>query len=170
MFATVYDVFAFSIVGMAIIGTVIGVFSPAAEHGLNALLDSTFGSLVWWFFSGLLAIILIAFFLTEFGATPGKWIWGIRLESKNGEALPFGVMLKRELTMFFLGFGANLGPLIIGVGVAARSYILKTGEAYWDTTYGTRTLYRENSAYRMAIGVSALLCIVLIVSVLPASQ
>lgn len=165
--ATVYDMLAFTIGGMAVLTTLIWMFSPATAHALDALSDDNAERYAWWFIAGLVAVPLMAFFLSEFGATPGKWVFGIRLERMDGGPLDYPLMLRRELMMLFLGYGANLGIVTLGAGFWARAILLKTGQTKWDAACGTRVLYREHSIYRITIGLSALWCLFIVAYALP---
>ena len=58
-----------------------------------------------------------ALFICRMGATPGKWLFGIRVEAADGRLLRFGQAAERALRVWFqgLGLGIPLASLITSI-------------------------------------------------------
>ncbi|MDR2788637.1 MAG: RDD family protein [Candidatus Accumulibacter sp.] len=83
----------------------------------------------------LLAILWLpveAACLSTFGATPGKWIFGIQVKKRDGERLPYGESLRRAFGT--LMYGMAFGVPFLGLFTCAYSYhrLKKTGATAWD--------------------------------------
>ncbi len=78
------------------------------------------------------SVLVNSLFLSKFGTTPGKWIFGIRLEHSYGRRLTFGEAASRESQVFTKGDG-----LTIPIYSSYRNYksykAAKNGEELpWD--------------------------------------
>lgn len=74
----------------------------------------------------LAAIPIEAAFLHFWGATPGKWVMGIRLEHYLGGRIPYSSVLERSFSVFWSGQGARIP--ILSEWLQFRHYCLYTGK------------------------------------------
>jgi uncharacterized RDD family membrane protein YckC len=93
---------------------------------------------------GPVTAIINALMLSAFGATPGKWLCGVRVVRKDGAPLAFVTALKRELAALILGCGLYL-PLIgiIAMGIG-HTNLRRDGATSWDAGRGLLVLQRRN--------------------------
>lgn len=90
----------------------------------SSLVGSIIVCLVW--------MPMEALFLCLFGATPARWLYGIRVTHPDGKLLTFGEAIKRSFLVFVLGQGCTT---IIGIITSLLAYrrLTKTGTTRWDT-------------------------------------
>jgi hypothetical protein len=82
------------------------------------------------------------------GATPGKWLLGLRVSRADGEALPVGLSLLRSIRVYLMGMGMShpiLLPLCHGF---SWWFVRKHGSALWDGASGIRVSIRSISPWR----------------------
>ena len=75
---------------------------------------------------------LEAMCITYFGATPGKWLFGIRVMDKSGSRLSFGLAMQRTLYILLVGEGLRIPILTSLTNLLAYDRILNTGKTLWD--------------------------------------
>lgn len=87
-------------------------------------------------FGGVLLYIfwmpIEAAFLTFWGATPSKWIFGIRVARKTGEKLSYSDALKRTLSVWIQGDGFGIPFVSLFTRFFAYRHLTKTGTTVWD--------------------------------------
>lgn len=95
-----------------------------------------------------LTLILEPIFLHCFGATPGKWIMGLRLEGEGGRKLSLADARARTWGMLWRGEGLTLP--IYGLIRLWKSYRSCEGgeEASWDFENSTVYILRDTKTYR----------------------
>lgn len=73
-----------------------------------------------------------AVFLSAFGATFGKWVFGIRVQNSDGKLLSYGKAFIRSCKVLLFGLVFNLP--IINMVACLLSYmkLVKTGSTVWD--------------------------------------
>lgn len=82
------------------------------------------------------------------GATPGKWLLGLRVSRADGDALPVGLSLLRSIRVYLMGMGMShpiLLPLCHGF---SWWFVRKNGSALWDGASGIRVSIRSISPWR----------------------
>ncbi len=77
-------------------------------------------------------IPLEAMCITYFGATPGKWLFGIRVKDRSGSRLIFSSAIKRTLYMYVVGAGLGLPIVTIFTLFFSFTRLLQTGTTVWD--------------------------------------
>lgn len=120
--------------------------------------------------AGLLASLLTPFFISLFGATPGKYIFGIQVRDKNLKKLPILTSLKREFLVCTKGMGFGLPIVSLFTYVFSYSTLKKRGTTSWDKTLICNVLYRENNLKQKILYIIGMVaCIfIFVVILLPA--
>lgn len=109
------------------------------------------GMMMNFWFNYLMMIVWIlieAAMVHRWGATPGKWLLGLRISRLDGERLPVGLSLLRSVRVYLMGMGMShpiLLPLCHGF---SWWFVRKHGSALWDGTSGIRVSIRTISPWR----------------------
>lgn len=111
-----------------------GKNNPFAE-----LFFGTYGA-VWVLDRPVFIVVLIyvlwvpieAAFLTWFGATIGKWAFGIRVLDADGNRLSYGPALERSLWVLSTGVAFGIPFVILVSGFIAYKRLEKKGVTFWD--------------------------------------
>ncbi len=89
-------------IGVILLALVFGIFETLL--GMTDALSQigVFGDYIVW-------VIYSTFFLSIWSSTPGKMLYGLRVEKDDGDSLGFGTSLKRSLLqpLSFVFFGAG---------------------------------------------------------------
>lgn len=120
--------------------------------GQSPLVGSIILCLVW--------MPIEAFFLSLFGATPAKWLFGIRVAHPDGILLSFGEAIRRSFLVFVQGFGCNIPFISLITSLFAYRRLTKTGTTRWDTATNAVVTHKKWGVGR------ALACIVCIIAAL----
>lgn len=147
--ARVIDLTLLGLIGMAPIFILLLVLAPDAGDWLvgGSWIASLFvlGPLSWF-----VAAPINAFFLTRWRATPGKWLFGLRVSGAEGGRLRFRQALTRELHLLF--WGAGLGLPLIGLLCMVRSYfdLENDNRTRWDAAAGSLVEARGIAGWQLA--------------------
>ncbi|MDR3500959.1 MAG: RDD family protein [Legionella sp.] len=95
--------------------------------------------------AGLLTSLLTPFSISLFGATPGKYIFGIQIRDKNFKKLPILTSLKREFLVCTKGMAFGLPIVNLFAYIINYSRLKKRGITSWDKALICNVLYRENN-------------------------
>lgn len=95
---------------------------PAGE-GLNTVA----GYAAWFVMMPLEALLLHLW-----GTTPGKWVFGIRIEAAEGGYLSFSEALRRSWKVFYAGMGMNVPILNLYCMYSAYKAHSDTWDTEWD--------------------------------------
>ncbi len=106
----------------------------------------------------LIWIPVEAFFLSRFGATPGKWLFGISVIRKDGSRLNFNTALERSGTVFAKGMGLGLGFITPFTQAWSFWQIVSRGETTWDREYSSAVVWHRKY-FRACLGVVLLLAL-----------
>lgn len=99
--------------------------------------------------AGLLAYIPVeAWFLCQFGATPGKWLFGIRVRYRNGAPLELDDAFKRSFRVWAQGLFMGLPILSLLTLFLAYFRLQKTGGTAWDNAVKSVVTHAEWSPLR----------------------
>lgn len=146
-FACVFDVSVCLFAYLLLVLLLILIPNPLSVVVLNPVslmhndLDPLFFSIFYYLFFAGAFVSLRAFCVAKTRTTPGKWISGLRVETKSGTRLLFGQAVEREGRMFVLGMGAGFWPITLVTGIVAYIKLRRRGETSWDERLGVRTLY-----------------------------
>lgn len=122
------------------------VFATLAPERADALAES--GSLWATFFVLLVYVPFEALLLAGSGSTPGKRLFALKVQRRNGEALDFRTALERSARVFVLGQGCGAPILTQIVKLIAFSRFQRTGSTLWDQRSGTEVVYGQMSEGR----------------------
>ena len=121
-----------------------------AAMSTPAQLDSLFGnpwlvgplSAVIW----LLAIIPInAMLIGWTGSSPGKFMFGLKVLSKDHKPMGFGAALAREILVYLQGMGLGIPIVTLITHIAAYQRVTRRGDASWDESAKHLYLYRNHT-------------------------
>jgi len=152
-----FDYFLASILGIV----VILLFFPEAaggvffEEGIYLL-----GSVVvfGWVF-------IEAFLLSTLGATPGKWLFNIKIVLPSGEKPDFSVALSRSFMVWWRGMGVDF-PLISQITQIVSYFKLKKhGQTSWDRDSGLDVVHEKVGPFRVFLIVLMFLVVIFTVIV-----
>jgi uncharacterized RDD family membrane protein YckC len=102
----------------------------------------------------LASLLLESFCLAVFGATPGKWLMGVRVRDAKGAKLSFGAALRRWFYVFAIGRGLGI-PLIglITAWVSFQHYETEGATAY-DQQLAVNVDRPQIAQWRWVIGIA----------------
>ncbi len=90
----------------------------------------------------LLMLIVEPFFIGIAGATPGKWLLGIRVTRADGRNLGYGGAFMRTLLVIPFGLGFYV-PFLSFVAMVVQFAIVQNGKpATWDEIVGSKVEHR----------------------------
>lgn len=109
----------------------------------------------------LLWVPIEAALLANFGTTPAKWVFGIRVLKVNGRKLTFAEALQRAA--FVCIYGDGFGVPIIALFTRAYAYdkLKKTGTTKWDTISASAILHSKWGAGRI-VGATVVVTVALL--------
>lgn len=110
---------------------------------MHDLLDLLLGMFCW-----VILIPIEALLLARFGTTPGKWLWGIRVEHADGRHLTPTEAFDRTCKVF--RYGAGFALPIYGAWREYKSYRLVTDGLPTDWDEGCTIVLRDERAWRIA--------------------
>lgn len=142
---------------LLIMAFVISAF-PSVEEKIGSIVSANPASYFFMILGGFILSILIliiyeALFLTLFGTTIGKALFGMRVKNKDGSKLNFGTAFSRSShayasgLWFLLGFPAlSIWPLL-----RSLSFIRQNHETVWDKSCGTTLFMKRIWIFRALI-------------------
>jgi|CXWL01.1.fsa_nt_gi uncharacterized RDD family membrane protein YckC len=90
----------------------------------------------------VLMLIVEPFFIGIAGATPGKWLLGIRVTRADGRNLGYGGAFMRTLLVIALGLGFYV-PFLSFLTMVVQFAIVQNGKpATWDEILGSKVEHR----------------------------
>lgn len=126
-----------------LIGFCLATFAPERAEAL-----AENGSL-WIGFVVLFAYVPFeALLLASSGATPGKRLFALRVQRRDGAPLDFRTALERSARVFVIGQGCGAPILTQVVKLVAFARFQRTGGTLWDQRSGTEVLYGPMSEGR----------------------
>jgi len=143
----------------------VGYVFPASVEGYLKLLENPVTAGIYLY---LLWIPVEAAFLSSFGATPAKWIFGIRVVAANGRKLRYGEAVKRTCLVWLQGEGLGIPIVAIFTRLFAYRRLTKTGTTLWDSSTGSVVEHLEWSAARAVGSVLSVFLAVMILASLNA--
>ena len=105
---------------------------------------------------GLVELLIIIFIepllLAKFKTTPGKALFGIKIQHEDGSALSYMEGVKRTLNLAFYGLGLGLPLICFITMISSYSKYSHGEESIWNVKSGAVTDYRKMSDCRIWIG------------------
>lgn len=140
------------------VGLVWWVYVPPAEIGWLTL--TLFGMTTLFF-----VLLAEPLFVSRLGATPGKWVFGIRILNPDGSRLALRQALHRADMVWAKGLGAG-APFITPFLMAAQHYQLsRDAKTFWDEEGGFEVQHEPVRSSRV-IGAIAFAVVVVLAVVL----
>jgi len=157
LFARTVDVSTLGFVLLMLLAFTIGATAPEhAERFGNALQNPIAAGVILYFVWMPAEVIC----LTLFGATPAKWLFGIRIVAVDGNHLSIGASLRRTLLVWIQGTGLGIPLVALFTQLFAYKRLTKTGTTLWDSATGALVHHRPWGFAR------ALACTVTVIAVL----
>lgn len=103
----------------------------------------------------LLLVPIEAVFISQFGATPGKGLFGIKVTHPDGSLLSFGQALDRSFRVLAQGLGFGFVLFTVIAELFAYNRLTKTGTTLWDTATDAEVQHQEWGAFRMLACIAA---------------
>lgn len=130
--------------------------------GFQTSLDTL---LPWSLLQGFLALVLAALgsalLYGHTATTPGKFLFGLRVEGTQGGPPGFRRALRREVDVMVRGMGLGVPIIALVTQIVGYTTLTREGQSSWDgDAHGTVVLYRAAGATRTLL---ALLGIVVLV-------
>lgn len=126
---------------------------------LNAFMPTQMGRILGVLDNPILAAVVFLLFLMPieacllslFGATLGKWLFGIRITHSNGNLLSFSEALKRSCLVFVQGVGLGIPLIAIFTQIFAYRRLTKTGQTKWDFSINALVHHKKWGVFRWII-------------------
>ncbi len=98
-----------------------------------------------------------AWFLSRWGATPGKMLLNVRVTTREGGRLSYATAWRRSLSVFVMGLGCRLPWLVFLT--QAFSYVLlrRTGRTHWDRGLDLRVEHGRVEWSRVVLSLAIIL-------------
>jgi len=93
-------------------------------------------------------IFVDSIFLTTFGTSPGRWLFGLYVVDTNGNKLSFGSAISRSIMLSIQGLcvGLPLFPLITMYFAYKR--LKSTGSTLWDISSKSMVIHKPSTFFR----------------------
>ena len=139
------DTFVYSLV----FGMLLGAVSKVS--GLNLEIGTALLTIL-----GVVAGTLLfePFLLSDWGTTPGKLLFGVRIRNVDGSKLSFEQAAKRSLSVVIKGLGLAI-PLF-GIPLMIRQYLIlkKKGRTSWDENLNVISSHQQVGEFRAFLGLT----------------
>ena len=110
-----------------------------------------------------------AVFLSLFGTTPAKWLFGIRVTHPGGDLLSFSEALNRSFLVFVQGVGIGIPFVALITQLFAYRRLTKTGTTLWDTSASAVVIHKKWGVLRALVCTTSVFCVLILVSALNAA-
>jgi uncharacterized RDD family membrane protein YckC len=126
--------------------------ATAAEQAPGSVLEEFMeapiigGFLLYLVLNLVLTLIWIpaeAAFLSRFGATPTKWLFGIRVVHSSGQFLSYSQALKRSFLVWIQGMGLGIPFVALFTQLFAYRRLTTTGMTLWDTSTSAVVTHKQ---------------------------
>ncbi|TYT27020.1 RDD family protein [Luteimonas viscosa] len=136
-FARMIDVFVFSFVAIFVVVIYLELLQADTERvdRLLGLFEGLGGTVLSNVISPIVAIPPIALLLAS-GQTPGKWLFGIRVRTREGRRMGFVLALRREATIYVRGLGLGLPLVTLYTMATSFGDLSNNGITRWDRSLG----------------------------------
>ena len=155
-FARMVDVSTLGLALLFILAFIVGILFPEHAIGFSKAMEN---KIISGFLLFLLWLPLEAILLSSTGTTLGKWIFGIRVLSLDGNKLLFSGALKRTSLVWIQGIGFGIPFVAIFTQLFGYRRLTRTGTTLWDSSVNSAVTHKEWGPVR------AIICILCVLSV-----
>lgn len=143
---------------------ILGLVAPSLFKSINFVLFSMVPTTFLWCF-------IEAFFLSKWGATPGKALLRVSVRNLDGSLLNYGSALLRSFDVWVRGLGFHLPLVVLLTLIAGQKRLTKNGITLWDQSRNLRVIHEKIGVVRAIVAtVLVLASIYFMVPTLPTSQ
>ncbi|MCI5127289.1 MAG: RDD family protein [Candidatus Electrothrix sp. AUS3] len=114
----------------------------------------------------ILMLPVEALFLSAFGYTPAKWLFGIQVLSSNGEKLSYSKAAFRSILVWIQGNAFGIPCVCLITNLFGYYNLTKNGHASWDEIADSIVRYRKLSFMRIIFCILAVFLVLVIYSIL----
>ncbi|MBF0185969.1 MAG: RDD family protein [Magnetococcales bacterium] len=107
-------------------------------------------------------------FLSLFGTTPAKWLFGIKVAHSGGNLLSLSESLNRSFLVLVQGMGFGIPFVALFTQLFAYRRLTKTGTTLWDTSSGAVVLHKKWGVVRALVCTAAVFGVLILMSALNA--
>ena len=152
--------------GLALFLLLIFAFSATMPEQAAALTKGIENPIIASVVLYLIWVPVEALLLSLFGATPAKWLFGIRVTHPSGEFLSFSEALNRSFLVFVQGVGFGIPFVALFTQLFAYRRLTKTGSTLWDTSVNAVVLHRKWGVLRGLVCTTAVFGVLSLVGAL----
>ncbi|MHD0644892.1 DnaJ domain-containing protein [Pseudomonas aeruginosa] len=137
-----------------LVGYFVSIYASA--HLLRIDLEAALGdSFLGWLAVGLVSVVFFdAIFIHLFRATPGKWLFNIRVASVDGSNLTIFQSVHRSVLVCVVGQAFQL-PFLSAIAAIFSYYRLKrTNSTYWDVEVGSEVACAKIGPFKVIFSVA----------------
>ena len=138
-FARIVDLSFFSIVYGSIAGVVIGLLQPQL---LETMLFTN--PLVLTMVNAYFASILSGLFVGGVGTSPGKYLFGLKLRTINGELLGLTNGVRRDMRVYVQGLAFGIPIVLYMTAFWSKGILEKEGVTPWDKGQYTMSVMKDS--------------------------
>ena len=165
LFARTVDISTAGFVVFSLLIFALSVTMPEQAAGFvkaieNPIIASVVLYLVW--------LPAEAVFLSLFGTTPAKWLFGIRIAHPGGDLLSFSESLNRSFLVFVQGVGLGIPFIALFTQLFAYRRLTKTGTTLWDTSASAVVCHKKWGVLRSLFCTAAVFGVSILMSALNA--
>lgn len=107
--------------------------------------------------------------LAFWGATPAKWLFGIKVTGMDSGRLSIGASFQRASMVFVQGAGLGIPIVALFTQLFAYRRLTKTGQTLWDRGAGTIVQHKKWGIFRAMACTAAVIFVLAVLSVLNAA-
>ena len=128
--------------------------SLTSSLGLN---DYSFG-----FICCFLWIFVESFFLSQWGSTPGKWIYATSVKKRNGNNLKYSDALKRSFAVWIKGIGLGIPIVAFFTQINAYNTLEREKITSWDKEGNSVVFHSKIGWWRIILIIFCFLILVIL--------
>lgn len=162
-FARTVDVSTIGLLLFVLVAFAVGATMPAKAEGFAKALENP---IIAGFLLYLVWIPAEAAFLSLFGATPAKWLFGIRVVHSNGGLLSFSQAIKRSFLVWIQGVGLGIPFVALFTQLFAYRRLTKTGTTLWDTSTSAVVQHKQWGLFRAVVCTAVVFGVLVLMGVL----
>jgi uncharacterized RDD family membrane protein YckC len=160
--ARLLDVMVVGLIGWALIGFVVYLAAPEAADRIFIAIDGSFGRILDILLTLAIVIPGMALMIGLTGLSLGKWLFGIKVVRRNGRPIGLGAALKREVLVWFRGWGMGVPFVSLYTLIASYRHLSDAGTSVWDEGEDWVVLHRPMNALQITLMILAVPILIVI--------